>query len=389
MKKLHVLAYIAMYSVSSSIFANMGPAGFYDFPNYYFVETGTLGGDGVARAQKTNLFKEIYSMDIHLPFIEYTKTRFPSDSHIHIIHGDSSCDLKNLIQPFDRPITFWLDAHHGTANTNGEKNTPLMQELEQIKSHPIKTHTILIDDMHCVGGILFDYLTKDQIIQKILEINPAYNISYVTGGDDGEYPDNIMVAQVKSEDPDLYLKDRLPLENGRYSTFIESLNLLFERNVRTIVETGTARCGDTNFDGDGGSTIIFSHWAKEHGAKMFSVDISQPHIDLAKAASSSYLENIEFVLEDSVKFLKEFPGQIDFLYLDSYDYDEENPNPPQEHALKEIMAAYDKLTDHSIIMIDDCNIPGGGKGKLAIDYLINLGWYLRTNGHQVILLKQS
>jgi hypothetical protein len=86
--------------------------------------------------------------------------------------------------------------------------------------------------------------------------------------------------------------------------------------------------------------------------------------------------------------LRTFPSQIDLLYLDSYDYDENNPGPPQEHNLNEVIAAYDKLTDNSIVMIDDCNIPGGGKGKLAIQYLQDRGWRLYTNKHQVILLKR-
>jgi hypothetical protein len=181
----------------NGLFSNMGPAGFYDFPNEYFVETGTLGGDGIERARKTNLFKEIYSMDFHFPFIEYTRERFASYPNIYVIQGDSSQDLWKLIEPLDKPITFWLDAHHGDPRNDGGKNTPLLEELEQIKWHPIKTHTILIDDMHCTGTILFDYLTKDQIIEKLLEINPNYTIEYVAGGDDGEYPDNIMVARIK------------------------------------------------------------------------------------------------------------------------------------------------------------------------------------------------
>jgi len=196
------------------------------------------------------------------------------------------------------------------------------------------------------------------------------------------------VGIVNAEEVDFYLRGRLPQGNGRYPTFTEALKLMSSRNVRTIVETGTARCGDTNFDGDGGSTIIFGHWAQTHNASMFSVDISQTHIDLAKAASRPYLSNMSFIMEDSVAFLRNFPGHIDMLYLDSYDYDEKNPGPPQLHNLNEVMAAYDKLTENSIVMIDDCNIPGGGKGKLAIEYLLKRGWYLHTNRHQVILLKR-
>ncbi len=184
-----------------------------------------------------------------------------------------------------------------------------------------------------------------------------------------------------------YFEGRLDVHNGRYPTMTKAMELCVERNVKTIVETGTARCGDTNFDGDGGFTIIFGHWAYDQNIDMFSVDISESHIEIAQNASIPYHRNLHFILQDSVEFLTYYEGTIDFLYLDSYDYDEHNPGPPQDHCLNEIMAAYDKLHDASIVMIDDCNIPGGGKGKLAIEWLLRQGWQKVTNRHQVILVK--
>lgn len=192
-----------------------------------------------------------------------------------------------------------------------------------------------------------------------------------------------------ADDPAIYMAGRLPLQNGRYQTFYEALRLMSERNVKIIVEAGTARCGDTNFDGDGGSTVLFAHWAYVHGATFYSVDINEKHIEIAQAVVIPYRTHIRFVLSDSVRFLHDFDQQIDFLYLDSWDYDEKNPGPAQQHNLREVQAVYDKLTDNSIIMIDDCNIPGGGKGKLALQWLEGRGWYRHRNKHQVILLKKK
>lgn len=112
------------------------------------------------------------------------------------MQGDSSKDLWALIKDIDAPMTFWLDAHIFPPRPDGGKNCPLIEELEQIKRHPIKTHTILIDDMHCCGSQAFDYLTQDDFIAKLLEINPNYHISFVPRGDAGEYPVNVLVAQV-------------------------------------------------------------------------------------------------------------------------------------------------------------------------------------------------
>ena len=51
--------------------------------------------------------------------------------------------------------------------------------------------------------ILFDYMTLDDIINKVLEINPGYIIAFVPGGDAGEYPVNELVAQP----PELAIKN--------------------------------------------------------------------------------------------------------------------------------------------------------------------------------------
>ena len=200
----------------------------------------------------------------------------------------------------------------------------------------------------------------------------------------------IFVASIRAEDPSIYLEGRLPKTNGRYKTFYEALRLMSERRVKIVVETGTERWLDQNycFDGDGGSTIIFGDWAFRNNALMYSVDINQTHLTYSQDNTLPFLPNLNLVLSDSVEFLKKFPYPINFLYLDSYDYNHSDPTPSQKHCLNEVLAAENKLGDDAIIMIDDCNIPGGGKGKLAIEYLLYKGWYLHKNYHQVILLKR-
>lgn len=191
------------------------------------------------------------------------------------------------------------------------------------------------------------------------------------------------------EEERLYLNGRIDPLNGRHKTFSAALELMNERNAKVIVETGTERWQEAQycFDGDGGSTIIFAHWATDHRARMYSVDINETHIRYCEQNTLPYANYLTLVLGDSVSFLQNFSEKIDLLYLDSYDYDENNPRPAQEHCLREAMAAEDKLTDKSIVMIDDCNIPGGGKGLLAIQYLLSRGWSLYKNHHQVILLR--
>lgn len=191
-----------------------------------------------------------------------------------------------------------------------------------------------------------------------------------------------------------YLKHRIPRGNHRWETFRMALKMMEERNVKTIVETGTARNGDENFEGDGGSSILYSLWAKDHGAEFYSVDIDTASLIRAKRAVGSAFgvqhkklpSYLHFVCSDSIDFLQQFQKPIDFLYLDSYDYDLQNPGPSQEHHLREIQAAYHALTPQTIILIDDCGLPGGGKGKLVIDFLLDRGWQIAKEGYQVLLV---
>jgi len=71
----------------------------------------------------------------------------------------------------------------------------LFEELGFIKNHPIKNHLILIDDMRWLGGGLWGVgVQKEQIIERIKEINSEYKISYTNGHP--SFIDDIMVAQI-------------------------------------------------------------------------------------------------------------------------------------------------------------------------------------------------
>jgi len=188
--------FVLLFLFCFNIDANIGTAGFKDYPNYYFVETGTFNGYGVERALHAGCFKEIYSIEVDQKFVNENLYRFRNFKNVFIRHGNANNNLWNIIKNLDKPITFWLDAHVYPGK-EGEQNCPLLEELEQIKMHPIKTHTILIDDMSCSGTIHFDYITKDDLIEKIKEINPNYKIKYIVGGNDDEAKDNIMLAYIE------------------------------------------------------------------------------------------------------------------------------------------------------------------------------------------------
>lgn len=43
------------------------------------------------------------------------------------------------------------------------------------------------------------------------------------------------------------------------------------------------------------------------------------------------------------------------------------------HHLNEFMAIENQLHDKTIVLIDDCDLPNGGKGKLVVDYMLKNG----------------
>lgn len=163
----------------------------------------------------------------------------------------------------------------------------------------------------------------------------------------------IMLNHAARDEEKYYIYGRIENENKRYVTFLGALEILKDRNAKILHETGTARDGVRNFTYDGGSTIIFADWAYHNDAILYSVDINPGAVESAKEATQQYSTNSHVICEDSIKFLKEFNQPIDFLYLDSYDFDFNNPNPSQEHHLRELVAAYPKLHQQSIVMIDD------------------------------------
>lgn len=166
---------------------------FKDYPNPVFIETGSYIGDGIQFAVDAG-FKQIYSIELSEKYFEISSKRFSNNPNVKVIKGESQEILWDLIKDIKSPITFWLDGHYSSGDTaKGKFVAPLLQELECIKSHDIKTHTILIDDLRCwnVYNPSHGFTTEDLIV-KIMEINSKYKIEYI----DGYAKNDILSAKV-------------------------------------------------------------------------------------------------------------------------------------------------------------------------------------------------
>jgi len=177
----------------------------------------------------------------------------------------------------------------------------------------------------------------------------------------------------------------------RRNTLRDTLRLLDQRGARSLVETGTARGGLNNSKGDGASTVVFGLWASQNNAHLHSVDIDPSGIEESGNAveAMGLSDYVTLVTSDSVEFLEKYDKPVDFLYLDSYDYHKTDlaiQAASQAHHLQEIEAIVDQLHYDSVILIDDCGQPNGGKGKLAIEFLSTRGWRIYKADYQVIIV---
>lgn len=186
----------------------------------------------------------------------------------------------------------------------------------------------------------------------------------------------------------------IPPGSGRYGTMRRAIELAILRGAKVFVETGTARNGAANCGGDGCSTMILGRLMEKLASLspasaplLFTVDILPQAIGGAKQAASRVSSRISYHTQDSLKFLDAFGQPIDFLYLDSYDFDASNPLPSQQHHLKELLLAWDKLHANTVIIVDDCGLSSMGKCKLVDSHLLYAGWKLDTDGYQRVYVK--
>ena len=102
-------------------------------------------GDGVQQALDAG-YKNIISIELSDKYHSISTNRFVSNPNVSIVKGDSFLVLPSIMENVNERVTFWLDGHHSCGDTAlGEHWAPLMQELDVIKNHGIKTHTIIIE----------------------------------------------------------------------------------------------------------------------------------------------------------------------------------------------------------------------------------------------------
>jgi hypothetical protein len=169
-----------------------------NYVNKTFVETGTYHGKGCINAIESG-FEVIHSIEILKENFEIAKQNlkpYEDKASINLYLGDSATALQDILSKIDEPATFWLDGHGGYAGTgSGLKNCPLYEELDQIKNHHIKNHTIMIDDVRIINADAWGTsgISLEGLKNKLLEINPEYQFTF----EDGMIKNDCLIAKIK------------------------------------------------------------------------------------------------------------------------------------------------------------------------------------------------
>lgn len=182
-----------------------------------------------------------------------------------------------------------------------------------------------------------------------------------------------------------------PIRNRAKTLHFIVRKLASKQNL-LLLETGCMRAdhGELSWGDDGCSTLLFGLLAQSTNGRCISVDISPKAVKHARKYSGKFNE---LVNEDSISFLSRFEHMhlVDLLYLDSFDFEAENPLPSQEHHLREIQVCFDRLKSGALVLVDDADTKFDGslfgKATLVQEFFQQKGILPVIEDYQVLYQK--
>jgi hypothetical protein len=163
---------------------------FHKYPNKILVESGSYLGDGIQDALDCG-FERVISFEVIKSLVQKCRERFKDNPKVQIVE-DTSSNMLQYIGDIKEPITFWLDGHWTGESSPKDICCPVLKELDAIAKHPIKTHTILIDDVRLFSTSHFGNIPLSDVIGKIQAINSKYQLTFL----DGHCKRDVLVASL-------------------------------------------------------------------------------------------------------------------------------------------------------------------------------------------------
>ncbi len=116
-----------------------------------FIETGTFGGSTIRELSKH--FEKLYSIELDPTLFYQSKGNLHDLNNVKLLKGDSGEKIKEVLDELKEPAIFWLDAHYsGEGTARASKDTPVVEELNNILENGNKQNIIIIDDARCFNG---------------------------------------------------------------------------------------------------------------------------------------------------------------------------------------------------------------------------------------------
>lgn len=121
-----------------------------DFNKYKtFIETGTAMGWTIFSMEP--YFDNLFTIEISELYYTLTKDKY-NGNKINFILGDSTYMLNDILGKIDNDTIIFLDGHFSSGNTGkGDKDCPLLEELESINNNFKHNAIIIIDDHRLFG----------------------------------------------------------------------------------------------------------------------------------------------------------------------------------------------------------------------------------------------
>jgi hypothetical protein len=139
-----------------------------------FIETGTSYGDMI-EALKRN-FDQLYSIELGKDLWKRAVKRFRNDANVTILQGDSGKVLEKITCDLSEPAIFWLDGHYsGGVTAKGDKECPILEEVNAIFKFKNIAHILLVDDARSFDG-QHDYPTIEELTNHIKAKNNKYEV---------------------------------------------------------------------------------------------------------------------------------------------------------------------------------------------------------------------